>query len=159
MIDHDWQRSLARGKAGEARIREAAIEKWGFKQALRAGRNLDRQGVDCFFIRPNGTRVSVQVKADRRAATTGNMAYEVLSKKEDGSPGAMVKCAAQMMLYWLEGTDEVLLFDTKKLAAKRDEWERRYRSVECSTNGRFTTVSVLVPLSVARAAAEKILSL
>lgn len=159
MNDHDWNDRLRMGRRGEARIYRAAVEDWGFVAVRPAPRHLDLAGIDAYFIRRDGTSATVQVKTCERAQDTGNIAYETVSKLETGAPGAMVKCCAEFFLYYIKATGEVLLFNSKKLASMRKEWEARYEHRDVSTNRKqWTTRNILVPLGEARRIAEKTLT-
>jgi hypothetical protein len=120
------------------------------------------QGIDYHVTNPaTGNVRTVEVKADRWSQRTHNAFVETVSNDRTGRPGWVHTCAADYLLYFVEGDDVLYWLDPQKLRDRLPEWTRRadrgdgpIRHAKPVPNGRYNTLGLLVPLAAFEALAE-----
>jgi hypothetical protein len=119
----------------------------------------DRQfGIDDWLQFPIEGVVSVDWKTDHRAATTGNLAVELISNASLGKLGWVFTSQADYVTYLLPVPGRLLWFKTATLRAAAINWLATYPTRGAHNDNRedrflYTTWNLTVPLSeVARLA-------
>lgn len=79
---------------------------------IKAYQELD---VDYVAVTQKNRLILVEVKSDRLAHRTGNIAYEVYSSKNLKTKGCLEKTKAHRIFYYLIATDELYSINTKAL--------------------------------------------
>lgn len=109
-----------------------------------------RLGVDRIFTkRLTGERFSVEYKADRQAADTGNVYVETVSVKqydEVKKLGWALTSTAQRLLYLISGTQTVYILDMVDVRDMLLKWRQRCKKVEVD-NGDYVGEGLLVPMA------------
>lgn len=142
-----WEDTFARGAEGVdivVRYLEArghAVE--------RATREQERMGLDLITVCPDGFRRGVEVKADAKAAVTGNLFVETISVFEAAVPGWAYTSLAGVLAVVIPPAGKLVLAPMGQVKANLASWLTDYQVRQSATSrgGRsWTTMGVPVPL-------------
>lgn len=125
-----FQIDLERGKHGEdiilKNIPQIIV---GIKEIIdvREEKLFQLLDVDFIFVTNKGKSILIEVKTDSLADKTGNIAYEYVSNKKFNTIGCFEKTKSDLILYYLENTNEMHIIKTKDL----QEHIRRNKNKMC----------------------------
>lgn len=102
---------------------------------------------DRLFVRPDGSQVAVEYKTDYMGHQTGNLIVEVVSSDAHDTPGWAYTCRADMLVWWIVGTGELLGASPSAIREKLPEWRSMYRQVKIRNEG-YNTLGIAVPIVV-----------
>jgi hypothetical protein len=102
---------------------------------------------DRLFIRPDGSQITVEYKTDYMGHQTGNLIVEIVSNDKYDVPGWAYSCRADMLVWWVTGSHELLGVSPAAIREKLPEWESVYRRVSIKNEG-YNTIGIAVPIVV-----------
>lgn len=145
---HKCEVSLARGLKAEQLL--APHLRRVFDPLYKATGQQEARGIDFIGIyKATGNPISLQIKSDERAATTGNAFIETWSVHPI-TPGWAVTCEADLIFYCLPQIPRVYCLRPNDIRQMLPTWEVYYqqRSIpnRHRVHGTYTTVGLLVPL-------------
>jgi hypothetical protein len=131
----------------------------GFEvQDVSKDRTYQSQDID-MVITKGGKRTTVEFKADKVIATSGNLYFEIVSNLEKGTPGCLVYCKAEWLYYYDQNNHKLhairMTYLRAKLSAIPINQLRIHRSRTGFDGGYYTTVGVTIPLSAIKDLAAK----
>ena len=139
---YEFNVMLKLGEKHEADL-DVYFSKW--YRIERVNMELQRLGVDRLFNRPDGTRISVEYKADDTAARTGNAFIETVSVDNQNKPGWALSSIAQVLIYYIPPLQDIyiirmldLKMDIEKLVSNHE--------VKQIPNGGYMTEGI--PVSI-----------
>ena len=126
-----------------------------------------KEDIDFFWLRATEAEVSetsVELKVDTQGHETGNFAFETVSNETRGTIGCFLRTTSDLFFYFLAGTNELWVMDTKKVQAWfLDEMKKtpnRFRPFETYTrldDGTcYSSFGRLVPLDDLKAVGKLI---
>lgn len=142
---YDFHTQKAIGAYYERELDALFAEKFEIEYASRAEQ---RRGIDRWLTR-NGVTLGVEIKADLHAHHTKTAFIETISVDSSRGrkmvPGWALTSEADLLLYYLPVTRELLAVEMVAIREALPEWERRYRSRKLD-NGWYCTWGLIVPL-------------
>lgn len=128
------------------KVLDRFFSKW--YDILRMELAIDKIGIDRLWTdKEQKVRYSVEYKADRRAAETGNAFVETVSVDKTNTPGWAYTCAAQFLVYYIPQQNKAWIMSTIAIKNKVDEWKKKYRAVKAVNENGYTTYGIAVPFS------------
>ena len=110
----------------------------------------ERSGLDLVITDEVGQTTTIEVKTEFRAATTGNLVFEVISQAVPKQPGVIgwgFKLEhTDLIAYIVPGPDEVYVFSCPVLQRWVIDNYGKLRNFAAS-NRAYTTLGVLMPIS------------
>ena len=108
-----WE-DLSAGESGEHVAWVQLLESPKTKQVLdvRKDKYFQDKDIDFLQLDVNNNVNKIEVKTDRQAHETGNIAFEIRSK---ASEGCLAKSEADYIYYYIENTKEVIIIKLKEL--------------------------------------------
>jgi hypothetical protein len=108
-----------------------------------------RQGIDRIFYSIDGGQVSVEYKADLKAARTGNAFIETVSVDTMSIPGWAYTSKADVLAYYIPALGLCHLIDFVDLRSHLKDWRTKYRTIRTKPelNDGYRTHGLLVPLT------------
>lgn len=100
---------------------------------------------DRLFVDRRGTQTIVEYKTDFMGHKTGNLIVEIVSVDNANKPGWVYTCQADMLIWWVVGSGEILGLRPYDMRANVAEWEAHYRKVTIPNNG-YNTIGLAVPI-------------
>lgn len=145
---HDFDDCKERGEDGEARLDRFFESQFGYEINLASDAE-QRQGIDRWFVSPNGTRQSVQYKRDAKAYHTKHAFIETVSV---GIPpniqhGWAYTCAAKYIVYYIPQSGVAYLLEPPVVRKYIDAWMEEY-NIRAARNREYWTYGVCVPLTI-----------
>lgn len=144
---HNFQESLRRGKADEALL-DRYFRKWYTVETIPVSIE-QRIHADRLFIRPDGSQLTVEYKADHRADETGFLFLETVANDVSGAPGWVYSTQADRIVWLLPESGLIMSLPAVRLreAMPIFKWECREAS---SANPNYNSVGLIVPVSRVR---------
>jgi hypothetical protein len=114
-----------------------------------ATRDEQRQGIDRIFYSADGGQISVEYKADLKAARTGNAFIETFSVDTKNIKGWAYTSKADVLAYYIPALGLCHLIDFVDLRSCLKDWRTKYRTIRTSPelNEGYRTHGLLVPLT------------
>jgi hypothetical protein len=166
-VKYDFDKQLALGKVSELLVDTYYSDRFCI---YPVGMELERRGIDRIYrSRETGQVYLVEVKADSKAFSSGNMFVETCAYggyNDNGEfvcrkPGWAYTSEATLLMYLIVhplsaiGSGELCIFKPDRIRARMEEWADAYSSVSVRNNG-YQGRGLLVPMSVAKEHTEKI---
>lgn len=117
------------------------------EESLPVSRQLQQIGIDRIWERWDGTRVSVEYKADIKAAQTGNVFIETISVDTAGKAGWAHTSLAQQLVIYIPGHRRVLIVQMLDMKARLVDWTEQFKTRPAQNNG-YQTHGLLIPIDV-----------
>jgi hypothetical protein len=145
---------LVEGQRYEAELDEY-FSRWYRIEATngQVGRWLQQHGIDRIFVAKNHEkwRWSVEYKADKRAADTGNAFIETKSVDTQDKSGWAYTSTAQLLMYYIPPSGVIYVVAMTDLRQKLPQWVRSYPERAClnqdpRTGRQYRTLGRIVPL-------------
>lgn len=142
IVPYQFSRQFDIGKDFEARL-DNFFKQYCFVYAAAA--HEQRQGIDRWFADEDQGFISVEYKADSKAAKTGNAFVETVSVDTRNISGWAHTSIADVLCYYVPPTGKIWLIDFLELRRFLPDWIEKYpiRKVQ---NSDYCTHGVLVPL-------------
>ena len=114
--------------------------------------NTQRNGIDRLWTYPNGLRVSVEYKADSKAAQTNNVFIETVSVDKDNKLGWAYTSLSQYLVYYIPPRKEIYMVWTGWLKLMVEKWKKEYKELPIKNvdeNGRhsYFTYGMAIPIN------------
>jgi hypothetical protein len=156
---HDFDTSLAKGKAGEARVR-AGLESLTPLRFIDSTPEQDRTGIDCFDQHGR----SWQIKTEDAAQSTFNVFVEIHGNTESKVGGGPMHCAADWWLCYAVGYERCYIHRTKHLYELMNGPWRGYpvgksKNTDKRNGGHYHSTGLLIPISTYASTATKRISI
>ena len=147
-VTHSFVVDLPRGLACEKTLDEY-FSKWFEIQTVDM--SMQRKGTDKLWTnRKTGITYSLEYKGDFRTAETGNAFIETVSVDTSGKPGWALYSLAQLLVYFIPQTGEVVLLPMLRVKQELGKLlERGAIEVE-APNENYSGWGVLVPMDSVR---------
>jgi hypothetical protein len=129
---------------------EAVLDKFYARQYViqEVNRDLQRMGIDRIFQhKRTALRLSVEYKADERAAKTGNVFVETVSVDTVDKKGWALTSLAQVLVYYVPPTNTIYQVGMLKIKRALEAWKGLYQTRTIPNIG-YNTIGLLVPLQV-----------
>lgn len=141
---YDFKTQLSIGEEHEADLDHFFSK---FFTILPVPLSVQKLGIDRIFERKRHPkkRLSVEYKADIKAAETGNAYIEVLSNSKNGKLGWAYTSIAQELVYYVPHYRRVGVISMLELRKYLNENRKKFREVKCF-NKDYHGEGVLVPL-------------
>lgn len=153
---YDFQKQLHEGQKHE-RYLDSQFERIFY--IVPASREEERVGIDRHFMnKKSGHYFTVQYKADRRAASTGNAFVEIVSVDTANTPGWAITCTADYIVYYVVGLGPAYIIRPTVIKKQLSRWERQYAKRNIPNDG-YNTIGLLVPLDEFERLAEAVIDL
>jgi hypothetical protein len=149
---HTFSEKLAAAAKWEAKL-DDWLGKSGYVVRPLGPYQPDREVV----LRDESGIITVEYKCDEEAIKTGRLFIETVSNDVSGRLGWAKTTNADWILYFVVPV-RVFAFRPETLRAALDRWSGHF-PLKKADNGRFNTLGVCVPESVARSAAEYVAEL
>jgi hypothetical protein len=141
-VGYNFEEQLELGKRGEEVLDTIFREDY----FIQTGDSLQRLGIDRIFIREDSMTYTVEYKTDFIAHRTGNAYVEIWTDRDNRKPGWLLKSKAQILIYYIPGSNRVVMLDMSVLKRKILKRRKLYKTVTCK-NETFTGEGLLVPLT------------
>jgi len=166
-VTYDFSEQLAKGKTSELLVDTYYSDRFDI---YPVDIDLERRGIDRIYrSRATGQVYLVEVKADSKTFTTGNMFVETCAYGgyDDGGEfvcrkkGWAYMSEATLLMYLIVhplstiGSGELCIFKPARIRGRMEEWTDKYSSVSVRNKG-YQGRGLLVPMTVAKEHAEKI---
>jgi hypothetical protein len=113
---------------------------------LRMELPVDKIGIDRLWTdKERRVRYSVEYKADRRTAETGNAFVETVSVDKTNAPGWVYTCAAQFLVYYVPQWNKAWVMSTIAIKNKVDDWKKKYKTYPAANENGYQTFGIAVP--------------
>lgn len=156
MKSYDMRRQLKQGEAAEKYLDSYFVDEFDIRPATR---DQQRAGIDRIFTRrSDGKKWSVEYKADKTAARTGNAFVETVSVDTANKPGWAYSCQADFLFYYVVGIGPLYIIRPRDLRRQMDKWRSLYPERRIP-NGSYHTIGLLVPLHEFEKLAAQILAM
>lgn len=140
---YSFDKQLKKGQEHERFLDGYFGEKFEIRSATMEE---ERRGIDRHFTdRRNGNVYSIQYKADKTAARTGNAFVETVSVDTTGAPGWAYSCEADFIVYYVVGVGPAYVVRPEDIRKRLAGWKRRFPERRIPNKG-YHTVGILVPL-------------
>jgi hypothetical protein len=121
-------------------------------------RQMQRNGIDRIFeCKRSRSLWTVEYKADKKAAGTGNVFIETVSVSTNGKPGWALSSYAQLLIVYVPSWQIGYVVPMTTVKGLLPEWVERYK-VGTSPNEGYETLGILVPIQEFRKYAIRIFS-
>lgn len=142
-MKYSFKRQFRRGQKAEKYIDTLFADKF---RIIPANRNEERRGIDRHFhAYSNGKKYTVQYKADKTAARTGNAFVETVSVDTKDIPGWAYTCEADYIFYYVDDIGPIYILRPKDIRKKLNRWQNKYQT-RSIPNKNYNTIGLLVPL-------------
>ena len=141
-MKYSFKRQFRRGQKAERYIDTLFADQFNIKPANRSE---ERRGIDRHFVSRDGKHYSIQYKADKTAARTGNAFVEIISVDTKNIPGWAYTCEADFIFYYIDDIGPIYILRPKDIKKKLKRWERKYQTRAIPNKG-YNTIGLLVPL-------------
>jgi hypothetical protein len=96
--------------------------------------------IDILALKPDGGIAKIEVKADRQAHRTGNLAWE---QKTSGNIGCFAKTEADYIMYYVVGNGELYIFQPKELRRYIEQSHKRMFPMGDNAEGYLLNIKAL----------------
>ena len=105
---------LSFGREGEAVVRNLLESSGNFDYVIDCSNDkyFQQKDIDVLALVNDGHIAKYEVKTDRKAHETGNIAFEI---KTNGNIGCLAKTEADFVMYYIEGNDRVYCFNAEQM--------------------------------------------
>jgi hypothetical protein len=142
-MTYSFRKQFTFGRKYERHLDKVFAERFVIELATRSQ---ERQGIDRIFTeRSSGSTYTIQYKADKTAARTGNAFVETVSVDVQGKPGWAVSCQADFIIYYVVDSGPAYILRPKDIRKRVSTWQRKYGQRKIPNRG-YHTVGLLVPL-------------
>jgi hypothetical protein len=157
---YKFREQFKQGRAAERYLDSLFIDEFHIKEATR---EQERRGIDRIFTRrSSGEKFTIQYKADRTAAKTGNAFIETVSVDTKGIKGWAYTCQADYIFYYVVGMGPVYIVKPEAIKENLNRWKQLHPSRQIPNYGRgggkYNTHGLLVPLDELEKVAIQIVS-
>jgi len=97
--------------------------------------------IDILALKPDGGIAKIEVKADRQAHRTGNLAWE---QKTSGNIGCFAKTEADYIMYYVVGNGELYIFQPKELRRYIEQSHKRMIPMGDNAEGFLLSIKELL---------------
>lgn len=105
---------LSFGREGEAVVRNLLESSGNFDYVIDCSNDkyFQQKDIDVLALVNDGHIAKYEVKTDRKAHETGNIAFEL---RTNGNIGCLAKTEADFVMYYIEGNDRVYCFNAEQM--------------------------------------------
>jgi hypothetical protein len=142
-MTYTFLKQFAFGRKYENLLDEAFADRFVIKASTRAQ---ERQGIDRIFTeRSSGSTYTIQYKADKTAARTGNAFVETVSVDTQKKPGWALTCQADFIIYYVVDVGPAYILKPKDIKGRLARWRNQYGERRIPNKG-YNTIGLIVPL-------------
>lgn len=142
-MKYSLQRQLEKGQKWERYLDSLFDTNFHIREATR---QQQRQGIDRIFIeKSTGKSYTIEYKADKTAARTGNAFVETMSVDRIGKRGWAYTCQADFIIYYIVGIGPAYILKPNDIREQLPIWEYRFPE-RTIPNKTYNTIGLLVPL-------------
>lgn len=141
-MKYSFKRQFRRGQKAERYIDTLFADRFRIKPASRSE---ERRGIDRHFTNDKGKHYTIQYKADKTAARTGNAFVETVSVDTRDIPGWAYTCEADFIFYYVDDIGPIYILRPKDIRKKLTRWQNKYQTRKIP-NKNYNTIGLLVPL-------------
>jgi hypothetical protein len=142
---YEFDRQRQQGVIGELAV-DRFFSAWGNGLlCLPAGPEAEKRGIDRYLA----GNLSVEVKTDWLAASTGNAFVETVSSDTTQTPGWVFTCQADLLLYYIPQLSTAMIVRAGDLRQRIGAWQKNYPNRAVRNKG-YCTHGILVPLDEIR---------
>lgn len=124
MMVHGLDEKIAEGEKHES---DLDVYFSHYYTIVLASRAAQRNGIDRHFTcKASGAHMSIEYKADSRAATTGNAFIETVSVSTNGALGWAYTSLAQWLLYYIPPNKTIYVVPMASVKYMLPAWVRQY---------------------------------
>jgi hypothetical protein len=147
---HTFKDKLREAEEHERRLDEYFAEHFEISEV---GIKDQKRGIDRVFKSKSGAIRTVEYKCDSMAAKTGNVFIETISNDRTGQEGWIFKIQADLLIYYIPPTGEIIAIRPQEIWKRMPEWIQRYRAAS-ARNPSYCSYGRIVPLREFRKAAR-----
>ena len=142
-MTYSFKKQFNFGRKQEKYLDELFMGKFNIRPANRAQ---ERNGIDRIFTEiSTGKIFTIQYKADKTAAHTGNAFVETVSVDTQNAPGWAVSCQADFIIYYIVDIGPAYVLRPRDIRKNLKMWQGKYDERRIPNRG-YHTVGLLVPL-------------